>query len=136
MTIETECRQAIVDSARVTLIAVCRYVLTCQWERCIVVIEIRVPVRRRVTSLARRRELGRFVVRIISAVVISQVAINARGRQTVILPARVTLIARRRDMLPRQRERCVVMVEVRIPVRSRVASLARRRELCGLMVWF
>ena len=74
------------------------------------------------------------MIRIISTVVIRLMAAHARRGQAVILPARVALVTRRRNMLSRQRELRVVMVEVRIPVRSRVARLALRREACGLMI--
>ena len=91
VTINTRCREAIVNTARVTLIARCLDMSSSQREAGVVVIVVRVPVVRSVTSLTLVRKTSSFVVRIVGTIVISQVTCNASRRQSVILSRRVTL---------------------------------------------
>ncbi len=83
-----------------------------------------------------RREVRRFMVRIGRAVVVGQVATHARCRQTIILPARVTLVAAGLNMLTGQRELCRIVIVVCIPVISRMACLALIAKPSRLVIRF
>ena len=110
--------------------------LTRQREVRVIVIEVRVPIVGRVTGLTLVREPGGLVIRLCCAVVIREVTAHARCWQAVVLPRRVTLIARCLHMLTRHREARVVMIESRTPIRRRVTRLTGGREQCHLVIGF
>ena len=62
-------------------------------------VKSRVPIACAVTRLTCCRELRRFVIGFSRAVVVSQVTAYTRCGQTVVLPTRVTLVARCLDVL-------------------------------------
>ena len=94
VTTHARCRQAVVLTGRVTLIAGRLHMLTRQREVRVIVIEVRVPIVGRVTGLTLVREPGRVVIGFGCAVVVGEVTAHARCWQAVVLPRRVTLIAR------------------------------------------
>ena len=76
-----------------------------------------------------RGHLRCFVIGIGRAVVVSQVTAYTCCGQTVVLPARVTLVTAGLNMLAGQREAGVVVVKDRFPVGRCVTRLACRREV-------
>ena len=99
VTTHARCRQAVVLTGRVTLIAGRLHMLTRQREVRVIVIEVRVPIVGRVTGLTLVREPGGLVIRLCCTVVIREVATYTSRRQAIVLPRRVTLIARCLNML-------------------------------------
>ena len=94
------CRgQAVILTAGVALIAAGLNVLTCQREAGVVVVKHGLPVRGCMARLTRRREICRLVIRIGRTIVVSQVTTHTCCGQTVVLPTRVTLVARCLDVL-------------------------------------
>ncbi len=88
------------------------------------------------TRLTCRREVRRFVIRLGCAIIISQMATHARCRQTVVLAARVTLVATGLNVLTCQREARVVVVKHGLPVARCVTRLTCCRELCRFVIRF
>lgn len=112
------------------------YVRACQRELSRIVIECsRLPCCRRVTRLAGRRESRGYVVGVLRALVILQMASRTIGTDGRIVPANVTGRTRHIHVRARQWELCLAVIERRrLPRCRRVAHLAGCRYSRGSMV--
>jgi hypothetical protein len=137
MTRHASGRGQVVVSVHMTLSALHRNVGSGKGEGCLRVIECsRRPRRGRVAHVARLRNSGGHMVRIIRSLVVLQVARHTRRRCEIEVAIRVALVALQVRVSSRQRESDRVVIEsCRLPRCCRVTFLTCLRQTERNVIW-